>query len=172
MIRCFTLVLKGMLAISMLRFPPGTTGQQIDPFARAPLWAAGLDYKHGTGHGVGAYLSVHEGPARISPKSDVALETGMILSNEPGYYREGAWGIRIENLLIVSPPENVGGEDNMHSFETLTWVPIDTRLIDPSRLTKAERDWLNAYHAGVLAKIGPQLSPETRPWLARACAKI
>jgi Xaa-Pro aminopeptidase len=172
MIRCFTLVLKGMLAISMLRFPKGTSGQQIDPFARAPLWAAGLDYKHGTGHGVGAYLSVHEGPARISPKSDVALETGMILSNEPGYYREGAWGIRIENLLIVSPPENVGGEDKMHSFETLTWVPIDTRLIDPTRLTEPERDWLNAYHAEVLAKIGPSLPPALQTWLENACTPI
>ena len=172
MIRCFTLVLKGMLAVTMLRFPKGTSGQQIDPFARAPLWAEGLDYKHGTGHGVGAYLSVHEGPARISPKGDVALQTGMILSDEPGYYREGAWGIRIENLLIVRPPEDAGGEGEMHSFETLTWVPIDTRLIDRNRLTTAERDWLNAYHAKVLEKLGPLVSPETRPWLAQACAAI
>ncbi len=172
MIRGFTLVLKGMLAISMLRFPIGTTGQQIDPFARAPLWAEGLDYKHGTGHGVGAYLSVHEGPARISPKSDVPLETGMILSNEPGYYREGAWGIRIENLLIVSPPEDIGGEDKMHSFETLTWVPIDTRLIDPTRLTNAERDWLNTYHAEVLQKVSPSVSAKTLTWLQSACAAI
>ena len=172
MIRCFTLVLKGMLAVAMLRFPAGTTGQQIDPFARAPLWAAGLDYKHGTGHGVGAYLSVHEGPARISPRSDVALQTGMILSDEPGYYREGAWGIRIENLLIVRPPEDFGGEDKMHSFETLTWVPIDTRLIDPARLTTAERDWLNAYHAEVLEKVGPLVSEGVRAWLQGACSQI
>ncbi len=171
MIRCFTLVLKGMLAVSMLRFPKGTTGQQIDPFARAPLWAAGLDYKHGTGHGVGAYLSVHEGPARISPKGAVALETGMILSNEPGYYREGAWGIRIENLLVVSPPEAIG-EGEMHSFETLTWVPIDTRLIDADRLTPAERDWLNTYHAEVLQKLGPMVSSDLLVWLEKACTAI
>ncbi|NOR63541.1 MAG: M24 family metallopeptidase [Rhodobacteraceae bacterium] len=172
MIRCFTLVLKGMLALSMLRFPDGISGADIDTLARAPLWAEGLDYKHGTGHGVGAYLSVHEGPARISRAGSVPLQTGMILSNEPGYYREGAWGIRIENLLIVSPPGNVGGEDKMRSFETLTWVPIDTRLINPTRLTKPERTWLNAYHADVQAKIGPQLSPEARAWLTQACAPI
>ncbi len=172
MIRCFTLVLKGMLALSMLRFPKGTSGQHIDTLARAPLWAEGLDYKHGTGHGVGAYLSVHEGPASISPKSNVPLETGMILSNEPGYYREGAWGIRIENLIIVSPPEDIGGEDKMHSFETITWVPIDTRLIDPSRLSKAERDWLNAYHAEVLQKVSPIVSAETLTWLQKACTPI
>ena len=171
MIRSNTLVLKGMLAISMLRFPESTTGQQIDPFARAPLWAVGLDYKHGTGHGVGAYLSVHEGPARISPKSDVPLQTGMILSNEPGYYREGAWGIRIENLLIVSPPENIG-EGQYHSFETLTWVPIDTRLIDATHLTTAERDWLNTYHAEVLEKVSPNVSATTLTWLHSACAAI
>ncbi len=172
MIRCFTLVLKGMLALSMLRFPSGTSGQRIDTLARAPLWAEGFDYKHGTGHGVGAYLSVHEGPASISPKNDVPLQTGMILSNEPGYYREGAWGIRIENLIIVNPTEHAGGEDKMHSFETLTWVPIDTRLIDPTRLSKAERDWLNAYHADVLAKNKPQVSPQTLTWLQKACAPI
>ncbi len=172
MIRCFTLVLKGMLALSMLRFPKGTSGQHIDTLARAPLWAEGLDYKHGTGHGVGAYLSVHEGPASISPKNDVPLETGMILSNEPGYYREGAWGIRIENLIIVTPPENVGGEDKMHSFETLTWVPIDTRLIDPSQLTKIECDWLNAYHAEVLQKVSTNVASTTRTWLENACAPI
>ncbi len=172
MIRCFTLVLKGMLALSMLRFPAGTSGQRIDTLARAPLWAEGLDYMHGTGHGVGAYLGVHEGPASISPKNDVPLETGMILSNEPGYYREGAWGIRIENLIIVRPPENIGGDIKMHSFETLTWVPIDTRLIDPTRLTKVEREWLNTYHAAVLEKIGPNVSPHTLTWLQSACAPI
>ncbi len=172
MIRCFTLVLKGMLALSILRFPSGTSGQRIDTLARAPLWAEGLDYKHGTGHGVGAYLSVHEGPASISPKNNVPLETGMILSNEPGYYREGAWGIRIENLIIVSPPENIGGENKMHSFETLTWVPIDTRLIDPTRLSKAERTWLNSYHAEVLQKVSAGVSPQTQTWLEQACAPI
>ncbi|MBL1434681.1 MAG: aminopeptidase P family protein [Rhodobacteraceae bacterium] len=172
MIRCFTLVLKGMLALSMLRFPSGTSGQRIDTLARAPLWAEGLDYKHGTGHGVGAYLSVHEGPASISPKNNVPLQTGMILSNEPGYYREGAWGIRIENLIIVNPPEDIGGDNKMHSFETLTWVPIDTRLIDHTRLSKAERTWLNNYHAEVLRKIGPDVSSETHTWLTQACAPI
>lgn len=172
MVRCFTLVLKGMLALSMLRFPNGTSGQRIDTLARAPLWAEGLDYKHGTGHGVGAYLSVHEGPASISPKNNVPLQTGMILSNEPGYYREGAWGIRIENLIIVNPPENTGGDVKMHSFETLTWVPIDTRLIDKTRLSEAERAWLNKYHAEVLQRIGPDVSTETLTWLTQACAPI
>ncbi len=172
MIRCFTLVLKGMLALSMLRFPDGISGADIDSLARTPLWAAGLDYKHGTGHGVGAYLDVHEGPARISRAGSVALQTGMILSNEPGYYREGAWGIRIENLLIISPPENVGGEDKMRSFETLTWVPIDARLIDPVRLSGPEREWLNSYHAEVFTNVGPQLSPDAQKWLTQACAPI
>ena len=161
-----------MLALSMLRFPDGIAGQHIDTLARAPLWAQGLDYKHGTGHGVGAYLSVHEGPARISRISDVPPQTGMILSNEPGYYSEGAWGIRIENLLIVSPPALSGGDVEMRSFETLTWVPIDTRLIDPAQLTQDERDWLNAYHAEVLARVGPHVSPETRTWLEAACAPL
>ncbi len=172
MIRCFTLVLRGMLALSMLRFPDGIAGAHIDSLARAPLWAEGLDYKHGTGHGVGAYLGVHEGPARISTISTVPLQTGMILSDEPGCYREGAWGIRIENLLIVTPPEDMGGEREMRGFETLTKVPIDTRLIDTTRLTRAERRWLNSYHADVRAEIGPKLGPETRKWLARACAPI
>ena len=172
MIRRFTLVLKGMLALSMLRFPDGIAGSHIDTLARAPLWAEGLDYKHGTGHGVGSYLSVHEGPARISRLGTVPLQTGMILSNEPGYYREGAWGIRIENLIIVSPPTPVGGEENMRSFETLTWVPIDSRLIDPSRLSVAERQWLNAYHAKVLDNVGPLVTAQTLDWLHSACAPI
>ncbi len=172
MIRCFTLVLKGMLALSMLRFPDGIAGSHIDTLARAPLWAEGLDYKHGTGHGVGAYLSVHEGPARISRISDVALQTGMILSNEPGYYREGEWGIRIENLFVVRPASDMGGEDKMRGFETLTWVPIDRRLIDPARLSAPERDWLNDYHATVLAKIAGKVSAETQAWLKAACAPI
>jgi len=172
MIRCFTLVLKGMLALSMLRFPDGIAGSHIDTLARAPLWAEGLDYKHGTGHGVGAYLGVHEGPARISRAGDVPLQTGMILSNEPGYYREGDWGIRIENLIIVNAATPVGGELDMRSFETLTWVPIDTRLIDPTRLFKAERRWLNSYHADVLEKVGPNVRAETLIWLQAACAPI
>lgn len=172
MIHCFTLVLKGMLALSMLRFPDGIGGSHIDTLARAPLWAEGLDYKHGTGHGVGVYLSVHEGPARIFRSNDVPLETGMILSNEPGYYREGAWGIRIENLFIVKPPTEVGGDIKMRSFETLTWVPIDTRLIDANILSDQERTWLNAYHADVLKKIGPQVQPGTLEWLKTACTPI
>jgi len=173
MIRCFTLVLKGMISLSMLRFPAGIAGSHIDSVARAPLWAEGLDYKHGTGHGVGAYLSVHEGPAGISRKTNASLETGMILSNEPGYYREGAWGIRIENLVIVEAPSKPeGAETAMHSFETLTWVPIDTRLIDPERLTQAEREWLNHYHQTVLEKVAPLVVPDTRTWLTAACAPI
>jgi len=173
MVRCFTLVLKGMISISRLRWPEGISGQHIDTLARAPLWAAGLDYKHGTGHGVGAYLSVHEGPARISRVSDVPLQTGMILSNEPGYYREGAWGIRIENLLVVESPSAIdGGEIPMHSFDTITWVPIDSRLINSTLLSLPERDWLNLYHAQVLDKIGPLVSPQTLRWLEAACASI
>ncbi|MCF6273377.1 MAG: aminopeptidase P family protein [Rhodobacteraceae bacterium] len=173
MTRAFTLVLKGMIALSKLRFPAGIAGAHIDSLARAPLWAAGLDYKHGTGHGVGAYLSVHEGPARISRAGEVALQTGMILSNEPGYYREGEWGIRIENLLIVTPPKPVeGGEAPMHSFETLNFVPIDTRLIDPALLAKPERQWLNDYHAEVLQKIGPLVESATFAWLKTACAPV
>ena len=172
MIRCFTLVLKGMLALSMLRFPDGIAGSHIDSLARSALWAEGLDYKHGTGHGVGAYLSVHEGPARISRISDIALQTGMILSNEPGYYREGEWGIRIENLFVVMPEGNIGGENKMRGFETLTWVPVDRRLIDPARLSAPERDWLNAYHRQVLEKIGAHVSPETLAWLKTACAPV
>ncbi len=173
MTRCFTLVLKGMIALSKLRFPAGIAGADIDSIARAPLWAAGLDYKHGTGHGVGAYLGVHEGPARISRAGTVALQTGMILSNEPGYYREGHWGIRIENLLIVAPPAPLdGGETPMHSFETLNFVPIDTRLIDSAMLTGPERQWLNDYHAEVLQKIGPLLEKNTLTWLKAACAPL
>ncbi len=173
MIRAFTLVLKGMITLSMLHFPDGIAGQHIDTLARAPLWAAGLDYQHGTGHGVGAYLNVHEGPARISRLGDVALQTGMILSNEPGYYREGHWGIRIENLLIVKAATNIaGGELAMRSFETLTFVPIDTRLINPTLLSRAERDWLNTYHAEVLEKLRKRVTPKTLDWLKTACAPI
>ncbi|MGF7161371.1 Xaa-Pro aminopeptidase [Rhodoligotrophos appendicifer] len=169
----FTRVLKGMIAISVARFPERTTGAQLDSFARAALWQAGLDFDHGTGHGVGSYLSVHEGPARISKAGTVGLETGMILSNEPGYYKQGDYGIRIENLVIVSPAEPVpGGDRPMHRFETLTLAPIDRRLIDPSLLSEAELAWLNAYHARVDAEIGPRLDNEQRRWLAAATAPI
>ncbi len=170
----FTRVLRGMIAVSRLRFPKGLTGRDIDPLARAPLWAAGQDYAHGTGHGVGAFLSVHEGPQRISRQSDVALRPGMILSNEPGFYREGAFGIRIENLIVVEPaPALPGGTlPEMLRFETLTLVPIDRRLIDPEALERAERDWLNAYHADVRARIGPRLGSAAQTWLDAATAPI
>jgi Xaa-Pro aminopeptidase len=169
----FTLVLKGMIAISRLRFPKGTTGAHIDGFARHALWQAGLDFDHGTGHGVGIYLSVHEGPARLSKAGHVALEAGMILSNEPGYYREGHYGIRIENLIVVTEPTDIpGGERPMHGFETLTLAPIDRRLIDPALLSPDEIDWLDAYHARVLAELGPLVEPPVRRWLDEATAAL
>ncbi len=170
----FTRVLKGMIAVSRLRFPKGLAGRDIDPFARAALWEAGLDYGHGTGHGVGAYLSVHEGPQRIARTGTVPLEPGMILSNEPGFYRPGAFGIRIENLIAVEHAPAIEGQtvSDMLRFETLTYVPIDTRLVVPDLLTDAERDWLNEYHAEVLARIGPQLDADTRDWLESACRAI
>lgn len=169
----FTRVLKGMIAISRLRFPEKTTGAQIDAFARIALWQAGLDFDHGTGHGVGSYLSVHEGPARISKAGTVPLETGMILSNEPGYYKAGEYGIRIENLLIVSAPEPVpGGERPMHSFETLTLAPIDRRLVDVSLLDQGERAWLNDYHARVWDTVESEVDSATRAWLERATAPL
>ena len=168
-----TLVLKGMIAVSMARFPAGTVGVQIDALARAALWRDGFDFDHGTGHGVGSYLSVHEGPARISKAGHVALEPGMILSNEPGYYKPGRYGIRIENLLLVTPPAKIkGGERAMLGFETLSFAPIDKRLIDESLLTKAEKHWLDEYHAEVLRKIGGGVLPETKPWLELACAPL
>lgn len=171
--RCFTLVLKGMIGLTIQRFPEGIAGAYLDTIARAPLWAEGLDYKHGTGHGVGAYLGVHEGPARISRAGTVPLQTGMILSNEPGYYREGAWGIRIENLVAVAAPcLPEGGDIPMHSFETLTWVPIDTRLIDTTLLSNPERQWLNGYHQQVYEKVSPQVSDNTKKWLKAVCAPI
>ncbi|RED14255.1 aminopeptidase P family protein [Pontivivens insulae] len=171
--RAFTLVLKGMIAISTLRWPEGLGGAHIDALARAPLWSAGMDYMHGTGHGVGAYLGVHEGPINLSRRSSVPFEPGMILSNEPGYYREGAFGIRIENLIVVEPPRVPdGGDLPMLSFETLTLAPIDRRLIRPHLLTTSELDWLNAYHARVAAEVGPLVPEEVRTWLERACAPL
>ncbi|MDP3895277.1 MAG: aminopeptidase P family protein [Mesorhizobium sp.] len=169
--RRYTLVLKGMIGISMLRFPAGTRGADIDAVARLALWKAGLDYAHGTGHGVGSYLSVHEGPQRIAKTGTEKLLAGMILSNEPGYYKEGAYGIRLENLIIVTEAEPVaGGDIAMHGFETLTLAPFDRRLIATELLTREEFDWLNAYHARVLAEIGPLLSGADRDWLERAAA--
>ncbi|MCL5777861.1 aminopeptidase P family protein [Limibaculum sp. FT325] len=170
----FTLVLKGMIAISRARWPKGLTGRDLDPLARAALWRAGLDYDHGTGHGVGCYLNVHEGPHSLSRRGgEVAFEPGMVVSNEPGYYRTGAFGIRIENLLAVTPPAvPEGGERPMLGFETLTLAPIDRRMILPGMLDADERAWLDAYHARVLAEIGPLVPADTAHWLAAACAPL
>jgi Xaa-Pro aminopeptidase len=174
----FTRVLQGHIAIATAVFPKGTRGTQLDSFARRPLWEAGLDYAHGTGHGVGSFLAVHEGPQRISPVGssqsggDEPLAAGMIISNEPGYYKTGEYGIRIENLVLVVPREIEGAEKEMLGFETLTFAPIDQRLIDAEMLTSEEIAWLNCYHAHVLAKIGPSLSGADLDWLTSACAPI
>ncbi len=171
--QAFTRVLKGHIALTRAVFPAGTTGSQLDVLARLPLWDAGLDYDHGTGHGVGSYLSVHEGPQRIAKApNSVALKPGMILSNEPGYYKTGAYGIRIENLVAVIPMQIDGAEREMLGFETLTLAPIDRALIDPGLLTEAERDWLNAYHAQVRETISPLVDSETAAWLAGATAPV
>jgi Xaa-Pro aminopeptidase len=169
----FTRVLKGHIALATARFPDGTIGMQLDSFARRPLWEAGLDYDHGTGHGVGSYLSVHEGPQNISKKPVMqALKPGMVCSNEPGFYKTGAFGIRIENLVVVTPPEDLGGERKMMGFETITLAPIDLNLVESSLLTDAERGWLNIYHARVRDTIGPLVDEETRTWLDRATRSI
>jgi Xaa-Pro aminopeptidase len=174
----FTRVLKGHIAIATAVFPKGTRGSQLDSFARRPLWEAGLDYAHGTGHGVGSFLAVHEGPQRISPVGsaqsggDEPLQAGMIISNEPGYYKTGEYGIRIENLVLVVPREIEGGEKEMLGFETLTFAPIDRRLVDVQMLEPEELVWLNCYHAHVLAKIGPTLEGGDLDWLQQACAPI
>ena len=169
---CFTRVLKGMIAISRVRWPAGLAGRDLDPLARAALWSAGQDYGHGTGHGVGVYLSVHEGPQRISRISEVPLEPGMMLSNEPGYYREGAFGIRIENLVIVREAAPMGDGAPQLDFETVTFAPIDRRLVDVEELSRSERVWLNAYHADVLEKLGSRVSDVARVWLEAACAPL
>ncbi len=166
--RCFTLVLKGHIAIAGAIFPAGTSGAQLDSFARQALWREGLDFDHGTGHGVGAYLSVHEGPQRLSKLGTVALAEGMMLSDEPGYYKAGHWGIRIENLLLVEPRPIAGGERPSLGFETLTFAPIDRRLIDPSRMTPDEIGWLDAYHAEVRAKVSPLVEADVAGWLTEA----
>ena len=172
--RAFTLVLKGMIAISNLRWPKGLAGRDMDALARAALWEHGLDYGHGTGHGVGSYLSVHEGPQRLARSGTVPFMPGMILSNEPGFYKEGAFGIRIENLIVVETAPRLPDQTvpEMYRFETLTYVPIDTRLIDTSLLTETERTWLNAYHAEVLVRIGPLVEGDVSTWLTQACAPI
>ncbi|NUT00149.1 MAG: aminopeptidase P family protein [Sphingomonas sp.] len=174
----FTRVLKGHIAVATAIFPKGTRGTQLDSFARRPLWEAGLDYAHGTGHGVGSFLSVHEGPQRISPAGsaqaggDEPLRAGMILSNEPGYYKTGAYGIRIENLVLVVDKPVDGAEKETLGFETLTFAPIERRLVDVSMLSDAELEWLNDYHAEVLEKIGRRLEGEDKTWLERQCAPL
>jgi Xaa-Pro aminopeptidase len=172
--RMFTLVLKGHIAMATVRFPVGTTGHQLDALARLPLWMQGFDYDHGTGHGVGSYLGVHEGPQRIAKAVNTQpLLTGMILSNEPGYYREGHWGIRIETLQVVTEPTPIpGGERPMHGFEQLTFAPIDRKLIDVALLTADERAYVDAYHAETLAKVGPLLDGEAKTWLETVCAPL
>jgi Xaa-Pro aminopeptidase len=165
----FTLVLKGHIAIARAVFPDGITGAQLDPFARQFLWAAGLDFDHGTGHGVGSYLSVHEGPARISKLGSTPLKRGMILSNEPGYYKTGEYGIRIENLvLVVEGAAVAGGEKPLNAFETLTLVPIDRRLIEMSMLTYDEISWIEIYHDKVAEALMPLVDNATGAWLAAA----
>ncbi|MES2098098.1 MAG: aminopeptidase P family protein [Pseudomonadota bacterium] len=174
----FTRVLQGHIALATAVFPDGTNGGQLDSFARRPLWEAGLDFAHGTGHGVGAYLAVHEGPQRIAkpnyPGGGPAepLKPGMIISNEPGYYKAGEYGIRIENLVLVEERTIPGAEQPMMGFETLTFAPIERRLIEPALLTQAERAWLDAYHGRVLDVLGPELNAEERTWLLAKCATI
>jgi Xaa-Pro aminopeptidase len=169
----FTRVLKGHIAIARAVFPEGTTGAQLDSFARQFLWAQGLDFDHGTGHGVGSYLSVHEGPARISKLGTAALKPGMILSNEPGYYKAGAYGIRIENLvLVVAAAPVAGAEKPLNAFETLTLAPIDRRLILPELLTPEETAWLDRYHARVVEALSPLLDADSRAWLTAAARPL
>ncbi len=174
----FTRVLQGHIAVSRARFPAGTRGSQLDSFARQFLWSAGLDYAHGTGHGVGSFLAVHEGPQRISPVGssqsggDEPLRAGMILSNEPGYYKTGEYGIRVENLVLVVPVEAEGAEKKLLGFETLTFAPIDRNLIAVEMLSPAERQWVDDYHREVLGIVGPQLEGEAKAWLEAACAPL
>ena len=174
----FTRVLKGHIALARQTFPTGTPGSALDVLARQFLWAAGLDYAHGTGHGVGAFLAVHEGPQRIAKPTggqagtDQELMAGMILSNEPGYYKTGAYGIRIENLVLVEERDIKGAEGDWLGFETLTLAPIDRRLVDRSLLTGEETDWWNTYHARVREVIGPQVEGEVKAWLEEACAPL
>ncbi len=169
----FTRVLQGHIAIATAIFPKGVAGPHLDSLARRALWQAGLDYDHGTGHGIGSYLSVHEGPASLSRAArPVPLAAGMILSDEPGYYEPGAYGIRLENLLLVQPHPLPDGRKPFLAFETLTLAPFDRRLIDPALLTPAEHSWIDTYHARVLAEIGPKLDPQAQAWLAAACAPL
>ncbi len=176
----FTRVLKAHIAIATAVFPDGTAGGHIDAFARRPLWEAGLDYGHGTGHGIGAYLAVHEGPQRIAApdypggQALEPLRAGMMLSNEPGYYKPGEYGIRIENLVLIEHRLIAGGDPDraMLGFDTLTFVPIEREMIDPALLTDAELAWLNAYHARVTQVVGPMLDEDDGAWLRRKCAAV
>ncbi len=170
----FTRVLKGHIAIATARFPAGTTGAQLDTLARQPLWQVGLDYDHGTGHGVGSYLGVHEGPQRISkPAAGAALKPGMIVSNEPGYYKTGAYGIRIENLVtVIALPRMPEADRDMLGFETLTLAPIDANLVDPALLSAEEIAWLDAYHARVCERLTPLLDADTARWLDQATRPV
>ena len=169
----FTAVLKGHIAVATARFPKGTRGIDLDPFARRALWEIGADYDHGTGHGIGSYLSVHEGPQSISRAGMATLLPGMLISNEPGYYKEGAYGIRIENVVLVTPPEKIaGGDREMMGFETLTLAPIDRNLIMTNLLTAAERAWLNAYHARIYVTLSPLVDATTRDRLRAATTPV
>ena len=168
----YTRVLQGVIAISRARFPRGVAGNHLDALARYPLWTAGMDYDHGTGHGIGAYLCVHEGPQGLSRRATTPLDEGMLLSNEPGYYREGAFGIRIENLIAVVPAPAGVDERDMLAFETLTHVPFDRRLIDTGLLSRAELDWIDGYHADTLDKIATLVDGAVADWLRAACAPL
>jgi Xaa-Pro aminopeptidase len=174
----FTRVLKGHIALALAVFPEGTRGAQLDTLARASLWQAGVDYAHGTGHGVGSFLAVHEGPQRIGKFSggqagtDEPLCAGMILSNEPGYYKQGEYGIRIENLVLVEEREIEGAEGRYFGFETLTFAPIDKTLVDTSLLNRNELRWWDDYHAKVLEVVGPQLDGEALAWVTEVCAGL
>ena len=171
-VEAFTRVLRGHIALAMARFPEGTNGMQLDTLARAPLWEAGQDFDHGTGHGVGSYLSVHEGPQRISKGGTVALEEGMIVSNEPGYYEAGSFGIRIENLQYVTPVSRTPNSRDMLGFEPLTLAPIDRRLIDKKMMSRAEVDWLDTYHRRVEKTLIDRVDKPTQSWLKRNCKPL
>jgi Xaa-Pro aminopeptidase len=167
------LVMKGHIALSQAQFPKGTCGMQLDVLARLPLWQAGHNYDHGTGHGVGHVLSVHEGPQRIAPKgSTIPLELGMVISNEPGYYREGAFGMRCENLVTVEKVESPSDEIERYAFRNLTLVPFDKRLLQVELLNEAEIQWWNAYHREVFVTIAPFLQGDELMWLEQATSAI
>ncbi|MGX1742883.1 aminopeptidase P family protein [Bosea sp. NPDC055353] len=168
----YTRVLKGHVAISRLVFVKGTSGAQLDAFARLPLWQGGFDFDHGTGHGVGSYLSVHEGPQRLSKLGTTPLEPGMILSNEPGYYKQGEYGIRIENLIVVEERQIPGAERVIYGFETITWCPYERALIEKDMLDAGEIAWIDAYHAKVWEKLSPQVEGEAKAWLEAACRAL